>query len=64
VATAGPEAYLKMAKKKLRRLRDATELFAEIQPQISTHTNFEMAVRSLQIAVAEIAQILGADTNS
>ena len=34
------EGYIKQAKKKLRRLREATELFQEIQPEISEHTNF------------------------
>jgi cob(I)alamin adenosyltransferase len=47
-------AYIKQAKKKLRRLRQATNDFAELQPEVSTHTNFQMALRSLQRAVAEI----------
>ncbi len=55
------EAYLKQAKKKLRRLREATELFAEIQPEVSTHTNFQMARQSLEVAVAEINQMLTDD---
>lgn len=50
--------YLKQAKKKLTKLRAATEQFATIQPQISTHTNFQMAVTSLQTAVREINAIL------
>ncbi len=58
VVAAGPEAYLKMAKKKLRRLREATELFLEIQPEISTHTNFQMAARSLTIAVGQITRLV------
>ncbi len=49
--------YLKQAKKKLAKLRGAAERFAELQPQISTHTNFEMAARSLTIAVREIGAI-------
>ena len=52
------DAYLKQARKKLRRLREATELFAEIQPEVSTHTNFQMARHSLEVAVNEIAEIL------
>jgi hypothetical protein len=52
------DAYLKQAGKKLRRLREATELFAEIQPEVSTHTNFQMARHSLEVAVNEIAEIL------
>ncbi len=52
------EAYLKQARKKLVKLRKATELFVEIQPEVSTHTNFQMAATSLKLAVAQIAQIL------
>jgi len=53
-----PEAYLKQARKKLGRLRKATDLFLEIQPEISGHMNFQMAARSLRIAVAEIETLL------
>lgn len=48
------EAYLKQAKKKLRKLRQATDEFEELQPEVSTHMNFQMAVRSLKCAVAAI----------
>lgn len=58
VAKANDAAYLKMARKKLRKLREATELFSEIQPEISSHTNFQMALRSLQVAVREIEHLL------
>jgi hypothetical protein len=51
-------AYLKQARKKLARLRRATELFVEIQPEVSTHTNFQMAAQSLAAAVEEIAALL------
>ena len=51
-------AYLKVAKRKLRRLKTATTLFLEIQPEISSHTNFQMAALSLQTAVAEIDAII------
>jgi len=51
-------AYLKQARKKLAKLRAATETFARIQPEVSSHTNFQMAAASLQTAVAEIAAIL------
>ncbi|MEM9587873.1 MAG: amidohydrolase [Planctomycetota bacterium] len=50
--------YLKMAKKKLKRLRRATELYQEIQPEVSGHTNYVMAAKSLQIATDRIASIL------
>lgn len=50
--------YLRMARKKLARLNRATQLFLEIQPEVSTHTNFQMAARSLQAAVAEVNILL------
>jgi cob(I)alamin adenosyltransferase len=52
--------YLKLAKKKLSKLRKATELFAEIQPEISSHTNFQMAVQSLKAAVQAIGELVEA----
>jgi cob(I)alamin adenosyltransferase len=52
--------YLKQAKKKLRKLREANELFQEIQPEISSHTNFQMAAASLKIAVQQIGELLDA----
>lgn len=51
-------AYLKQAQKKYKKLQRATELFAEIQPEISNHTNFQMAARSLSAAVQEVGEIL------
>ena len=51
-------AYLKMARKKLRKLRAATELFLEVQPEISNHTTFEMSATSLNAAVKQIASLL------
>lgn len=51
--------YIKMAKKKLKRLVRATDLFVEIQPEISGHTNFQMAAKSLRLAVDAIREILG-----
>ena len=38
--------YLKMAKKKLTKLRKATELYEEIQPEVSGHTNFRNGSQS------------------
>jgi hypothetical protein len=52
--------YLKLAEKKLAKLRGAAETFAEIQPEVSSHTNFQMAAASLTAAVAEIGRILAA----
>ncbi|QDV27201.1 amidohydrolase [Aureliella helgolandensis] len=51
-------AYLKIARKKLSKLRLATELFLEIQPEVSGHTNFKMAGRSLTLAVERIITLL------
>jgi hypothetical protein len=53
------EGYLRQARKKLGKLRRAAVLFREIQPEVSQHTNFEMAVRSLTLAVEEIERLLG-----
>ena len=53
-----PERYLKLAKKKLTKLKNATQLFSGIQPEVSGHTNFKMAVMSLESAVAEIADLV------
>lgn len=50
--------YLKQAKKKLKKLNNAVELFTEIQPEISSHTNFQMAAQSLQIAVGRINELM------
>ena len=52
------DKYIKMAKKKLKRLTAATELYTEIQPEISSHTNFQMAAQSLQLAVDQIVRII------
>lgn len=50
--------YLKQARKKYSKLRQACEQFVEIQPEVSGHTNFKMAARSLTAAVAEIGNLL------
>ena len=55
------DEYLRMADKKFSKLRRAAELFREIQPEISSHTNFQMAVQSLSAAVAGIGALLGKD---
>lgn len=52
-----PPAYLKQCRKKQRKLIEATELFLEIQPEISDHTNFKMAARSLRAAVNEVQNL-------
>ena len=53
------DKYLKQATKKLKKLIAARELFLEIQPEISSHTNFQMAAQSLKLAVDEIVRLLG-----
>ncbi len=50
--------YLKMAKKKRKRLMRATELFVDIQPEVSGHTSFVMAARSLSVAAEEIGRLI------
>jgi tRNA U34 5-carboxymethylaminomethyl modifying GTPase MnmE/TrmE len=50
--------FLKQARKKIKKLREATDLFLDIQPEISEHTNFKMAAISLRLAVMEVEQIL------
>ena len=52
------EKYLKQAKKKLRKLKSATDLFLEIQPEISSHTNFQMAASSLKLAVIGVEKLV------
>jgi hypothetical protein len=49
------EAFMKMAAKKFAKLRKSCQLFFEIQPEISTHTNFNMASRSLRTSLDVVA---------
>jgi len=55
---ADAESYLKTARKKYSKLRKATELFQEIQPEISGHTNFQMACHSLVASVGQVGKLL------
>lgn len=50
--------YVRRAEGKLAKLRRVAEYFARDYQRISTHTNFEMAARSLSGCVQEIEQIL------
>ncbi|MBB74130.1 MAG: amidohydrolase [Planctomycetaceae bacterium] len=52
------QAYLKQARKKLTKLRRTVDLFLEVQPEISSHTNFLMAAQSLSAAVGAISELL------
>jgi len=54
------DEYLRVARKKFGKLQRATELFANIQPEVSGHTNFIMAVGSLQASVREMERLLAA----
>ena len=51
-------AYLRLATKKFSKLKKTTELFLQLQPAVSTHTNFQMAGQSLKAAVDEIGDVL------
>ena len=44
------DRYLKQARKKFSKLKNATELFLEIQPEVSSHTNFKMAANNVVFA--------------
>jgi hypothetical protein len=50
--------YLRIARKKLRKLRMATESFQELQPEVSGHMNFRMAAKSLSLAVSKLNELL------
>ena len=50
-----PAAYHKMLSKKLGKLRKASAQFAADAPAISTHTNFQMAARSVAVVVDGLA---------
>ena len=51
-------AYLALARKKFAKLRAASAEFTRLQPEVSSHTNFQMAAASLATAVGEIGRIL------
>ena len=57
------DEYLKTARKKLAKLRRVAELFAKIQPEVSQHTNFQMAVASLSAAVEKIVLLLASEVH-
>jgi hypothetical protein len=52
------DAYLKMVRKKLGKLRDAAVRFAADQPNISNHTNFQQGAVSLTGCVLAIQEVL------
>lgn len=59
---ADPAAYLHMLRKKIGKLRQATELFSAEAVQVSVHTNFVMAVRSIQVCTRELQALLDQGT--
>ena len=56
-----PPGYLRMLGKKLARFRLAVEQFATDAPKASSHTNFAMAVISIQGCVKELDAIVAAN---
>jgi hypothetical protein len=53
-----PAAYLQMLRKKIGKLRSATEQFAQDAPAASMHTNFQQAVLSMRGCVARLEELL------
>ncbi len=53
-----PNRYLKAVKKKISKLAAATKIYEEIQPEVSGHTNFVMAAKSLRLVTDAIAAII------
>ena len=54
--------YLRIARKKISKLKAATASFREIQPEVSGHMNFRMAAKSLTLAVHRIDELLQENT--
>ena len=52
--------YLRIARKKIGKLKKATASFREIQPEVSGHMNFRMAAKSLTLAVQRVDELLQA----
>ncbi len=49
-----PVAYVRMLNKKVGKLRKAAEQFAVDALKASTHTNFQQAVKSMNVCVGEL----------
>jgi len=56
VADAG--GYLHMLRKKIGKLRKATEQFKIDAPLASSHTNFQQAILSMETCVADLEAVL------
>lgn len=50
--------YLRIARKKISKLRASAESFRELQPEVSGHMNFRMAAKSLTLAVNRVDELL------
>ena len=50
--------YLRIARKKIGKLRASAEAFRELQPEVSGHMNFRMAAKSLTLAVNRVGELL------
>jgi hypothetical protein len=57
-----PAKYLHMLRKKIGRLKKASIEFERDAKQVSVHTNFMMAIRSTQICVRELEELLEVGT--
>lgn len=53
-----PAGYMKMLRKKLGKLRKATDQFRQDALNASTHTNFLQAVKSMDACVADLQLLL------
>ena len=53
-----PAGYIKMLGKKIGRMRRAAEQFRQDAPLASTHTNFQQAVRSLDLCIDRLENLL------
>ena len=56
--TGDATRYLRIARKKLGKLKAAAAAFLEIQPEVSGHMNFRMAAKSLSLAVYRVDELL------
>ena len=57
-----PPGYLHMLRKKLGKLKAAAQQFEEDAFQASMHTNFVMAVRSMNVCVRDLQELLDLGT--
>lgn len=53
-----PDAYLKMLRKKISKLRKATDQFALDAPEASLHMNFQQAVISMKACTKALGELL------